>query len=141
MAVESWIRADRLKARVPSVGLPPLEVIRDDAWMEHPNATMYRRTADAFRAGDRAALAALIDGDVIWHIPGSGPMAGDIRGLEAVFRFFGRLRDVTGGTFTLGIPVSVNVVSVFHFRDGRQQERWFHPSDIVAWDRLLGGPA
>jgi hypothetical protein len=39
-----------------------------------------------------------------------------------------------------GIPVSVNVVSVFHFRDGRQQERWFHPPDIVAWDRLLGGP-
>jgi hypothetical protein len=39
-----------------------------------------------------------------------------------------------------GIPVSVNVVSVFQFRDGRQQERWFHPPDIVAWDRLLGGP-
>lgn len=151
------------KARVPTVGLRPWQVIRDDAWMEHPNATMYRRTADAFRAGDRGVLAALIDGDVIWHIPGSGPMAGDIRGIEAVFRFFGRLRDVTGGTFTLkehdvlgtddhvvalshmsavreGNPVSVNVVSVFHFRDGRQQERWFHPSDIVAWDRLLGGP-
>lgn len=132
-------------------------------WMEHPNATVYRRTADAFRAGDRAALAALIDEDVVWHIPGTAPMAGDVRGLEALFRFFDRLRDVTEGTFTLkehdvlgtddhvvalshmsavreGIPVTVNVVSVFHFRDGRQQERWFHPSDIVAWDRLLGGP-
>jgi len=78
-------------------------------------------------------------------------------------RFFDRLRDVTEGTFMLKehdvlgtddhvvalshmsavrekIPVSVNVVSVFHFRDGRQQERWFHPSDMAAWDRLLGGP-
>ncbi len=131
--------------------------------MDHPNATAYRRTADAFRAGDREALAALIDEDVIWHLPGSGPMAGDIHGLEALFRFFDRLRDVTEGTFMLKehdvlgtddhvvalshmsavreeIPVSVNVVSVFHFRDGRQQERWFHPSDMAAWDRLLGGP-
>lgn len=38
-----------------------------------------------------------------------------------------------------GVRVSVNVVSVVHFRDGRQLERWFHPSDPVAWDALLGG--
>jgi uncharacterized protein len=67
--------------------------------MDHPNVTAYRRTADAFRAGDREALAALIDEDVVWHIPGSGPMAGDIQGREALFRFFDRLRDVTEGTF------------------------------------------
>lgn len=42
---------------------------------EHPNATTYRRTADAFRAGDRETLAALIDENVVWHIPGSGPLA------------------------------------------------------------------
>ena len=68
---------------------------------EHPNATAYRRTADAFRAGDREALAALIDEDVVWHVPGSGPLAGDIDGREALFRFFDRLRDVTEGTFTI----------------------------------------
>jgi ketosteroid isomerase-like protein len=130
---------------------------------EHPNATAYRRTADAFRAGDRETLAVLIDEDVVWHIPGSGPLAGDIDGREALFRFFDRLRDVTEGTFTIGehdvlgsdehvvalsymsavregTLVSVDVVSVFHFRDGRQQERWLHPSDMVAWDRVLGGP-
>ena len=39
-----------------------------------------------------------------------------------------------------GIPVSVNVVGVFHFRDGRQQERWNHPSDMAALDRVLSGP-
>jgi ketosteroid isomerase-like protein len=68
---------------------------------EHPNATAYRCTADAFRAGDRETLAALIDEDVVWHIPGSGPLAGDIDGREALFRFFDRLRDVTEGTFTI----------------------------------------
>ena len=69
--------------------------------MDHPNATAYRRTADAFRAGDREALAVLVNEDVIWHIPGSGSMAGDIHGREALFRFFDRLRDVTEGTFML----------------------------------------
>lgn len=61
------------------------------ARMEHPNATKYWRTADVFRAGGREALADLIDEDVVWHIPGSGPMSGDIHGREALFRFFDRL--------------------------------------------------
>ena len=144
--------------------LPPAARLLDDVrGMDHPNATAYRRTADAFRVGDREALAALIDEDVVWHIPGSGPLAGDIHGREALFRFFDRLRDVTEGTFTIkehdvlgsdehvvalstwsavreGIPVSVDVVGVFHYRDGQQQERWNHPSDMAALDLLLGGP-
>jgi hypothetical protein len=40
-----------------------------------------------------------------------------------------------------GSRVSVNVVSVMHFREGRQQERWLYPSDLAAWDALLGGSA
>jgi ketosteroid isomerase-like protein len=131
--------------------------------MEHPNALVYRRTADAFRARDRDTLTELIDEDVVWHVPGSSAMAGDIHGREAVFRFLERLREVTDGTFVLKEhdvlgsndhvvalsymsavreqeSVSVDVVSVFRFRNGRQQERWLHPSDIAAWDRMLGGP-
>ena len=37
--------------------------------MEHPDAVVYRRTADAFRAGDMETLAQLFDPEVIWHIP------------------------------------------------------------------------
>ena len=130
--------------------------------MEHPNAVAYRRTADAFRARDSEALAQLIADDVIWHVPGNSPLAGEIRGLDALFGWFERLHEVTKGTFTLlehdvlatddhvvalsdmssdidGRRVSVNVVSVMHFRDERQLERWFHPSDPVAYDTLLGG--
>jgi uncharacterized protein len=128
--------------------------------MEHPNAILYRLTADAFRAGDRDTLTELIDEDVVWHVPGSSAMAGDIRGREAVFQFLERLVEVTDGTFVLKEhdvlgshdhvvalshmsavrergSVSVDVVSVFHFKGGRQQERWFHPSDVAAWDRML----
>jgi len=129
--------------------------------MEHPNAEAYRRTADAFRAGDGNAFAGLIDEDVVWHVPGMSPLAGEIHGREALFRFFDRLHEVTDGTFMLKEhdvlatddhvvalshfsavradgPVSVNVVSVFHYRGGRQHERWFHPFDTDAWNKLLG---
>jgi ketosteroid isomerase-like protein len=130
--------------------------------MEHSNAVAYRRTADAFRARDSEVLAQLIADDVVWHVPGNSPLAGEIHGLDALFRWFERLHEVTKGTFMLrehdvlatddhvvalsemsseidGSRVSVNVVSVMHFRDGRQLERWFHPSDPAAYDALLGG--
>jgi len=29
-------------------------------------------------------------------------------------------------------------VSIFHFRDGRQVERWFFPEDAAAWDEIFG---
>jgi ketosteroid isomerase-like protein len=129
--------------------------------MEHPDAVAYRRTADAFRAGDRETLAELIDEDVIWHIAGTSPLAGEVRGREALWVWFDRLREVTEGTFTLedhdvlgndrhvvalnvmsavrdGTRVSVHMANVMHFRDGRQRERWFHPSDVSAWDKILG---
>ena len=132
--------------------------------MDHPDAAAYRRTADAFRAGDMGALGDLIDDDVVWHVPGNNPLAGEIHGRDALFRWFERLHQVTEGTFTLeehdvlanddhvvalsgmsatrdGKRVSVNVVSVFHFRNGRQHERWFHPSDFASWDRMLAGSA
>jgi len=37
-----------------------------------------------------------------------------------------------------GLEVETRVVSIFHFRDGRQVERWFFPEDAAAWDRIFG---
>ena len=58
---------------------------------EHPNATAYRRTADAFRAGDLARLEELIDPDVVWHVPGSHPMAGDVLGRTNLMQWLRQL--------------------------------------------------
>jgi ketosteroid isomerase-like protein len=132
--------------------------------VEHPNAAAYRRTADAFRGRNTEALAGLIDREVVWHVPGTTPLAGEVVGRDALFGWFDRLHEVTESTFTLkehdglatddhvvalsdmsavkdGSRVSVNVVSVMHFREGRQLERWFLPSDLAAWDTMLGGSA
>lgn len=127
---------------------------------EHPNAVAYRRTVDAFRAGDREVLEQLLAPDVVWHVPGANRLAGVVRGREALFEWFERLREATDGTFSIqehevlgneehvvalsrlsavrdGVTVPVDVVSVFHYRDGVQLERWFHPVDGEAWDRML----
>jgi ketosteroid isomerase-like protein len=126
---------------------------------EHPNATAYRRTADAFRAGDLAALRSLIDEDIVWHVPGRHAMAGEIRGLDDLIAWLAQLRalgftlrehDVFGsdehvcalsymGARRPGVDVEVPVTSVFHYRAGRQIERWLYPADMVAWDTIFSG--
>lgn len=124
---------------------------------EHPNATAYRRAADAFRSRDLSAIAALVDEDVVWHVPGNHAWAGEIRGRTALIAWLGNLghlgfwleeHDVLGsdehvcalsvmGAKRTGVDVVTRVVSVFHFRDGRQLERWFLPEDPTAWDRIF----
>ncbi len=124
---------------------------------EHPNALAYRRTADAFRSGDLDALEALVDPDVVWHVPGDHPFAGEIRGRDALLEWLRRVAEIG---FTLrehdvlandahvvalsymgakreGLEVETRVVTVFHFRNGRQLERWFYPDDADAWNRIF----
>jgi uncharacterized protein len=124
---------------------------------DHPNALAYRRAADAFRARDFGTLRSVIAEDVVWHVPGNHPRAGDIHGLDELvlwmrslgdLGFWLREHDVIGndehvcalsvmGADRDGIHAETRVVSVFHFKDGRQQERWFYPEDLDAWDRIF----
>ena len=126
---------------------------------EHPNATAYRRTADAFRARDFDAIRTLIAEDVVWHVPGRNSMAGEIRGLDELVGWLGRLselgftlreHDVFGndehvcalsymGFRRAGVVIEIPVTSVFHYRAGRQVERWMYPDDVAAWDALFDG--
>jgi hypothetical protein len=120
---------------------------------EHPNATAYRATADAFRSGDPEALATLIDADVMWHVP----MVGEVRGRDHLIQWLAELlahgfwlteHDVFGndehvcalsvmGSKRGEIDVQTRVVSIFHFRSGRQLERWLYPDDLAAWQQII----
>src|SRR6266536_929445 len=128
----------------------------DGATEVHPNVVAYRRAADAFRAGDLQTIQDdLVTEDVVWHVPGNHPLAGDIRDAEALGKwgqevarlgFWLKEHDVFGndehvcalsymGAKRDGVEVETRVVSIFHFEDGRQKERWFYPEDTDAWDR------
>ena len=124
---------------------------------EHPNATAYRRTADAFRARDFETLRMLVADDVVWHVPGRHAMAGDVRGIDDLVQWLSAVtalgfwlteHDVLGndehvvalsemGARRPGVDVQTRVASVFHYRDGRQLERWFYPEDAATWDAIF----
>jgi len=124
---------------------------------EHPNALNYRRTADAFRAGDSSLLERLIAADVVWHVPGEHGMAGTIRGRDALLAWLDQLgplgfwlteQDVFAsddhvcaissmGARRDGVDVQTRVISVFQYRNRQQSERWLYPDDMAAWNAIF----
>jgi ketosteroid isomerase-like protein len=66
---------------------------------DHPNLHLMSRTLEAFRTGDAETLSQVFSPDVVWRVPGRSALAQDYRGQAEVFGFFGRLMDLTQGTF------------------------------------------
>lgn len=66
---------------------------------EHSNATIIRRGYTAFNSGDMETLRTLFTEDSVWHVPGRNQLSGDKQGREAVFAYFGKLGELTGGSF------------------------------------------
>jgi len=66
---------------------------------EHPNAKVVRRLYDAFARGDMETTKSCFVHDAVWHLLGRSPIAGDHHGVDAIIRFFGKLKELSGGTF------------------------------------------
>jgi uncharacterized protein len=128
---------------------------------EHPNVARIKDGYAAFAKGDFAVLNDLFTEDLLWHEPGRSELAGDYRGREAVYGYFGKLMEATEGTFHIdleaifaddergvalavstarrgGRSVKVNDAHIFHLRDGKVVEFWNASTDPYAWDELLG---
>jgi ketosteroid isomerase-like protein len=58
-----------------------------------------RRGYKAFADSDVATLTELIPEDAVWHVPGRSVLAGDKKGREEILGMFGKLAELTGGTF------------------------------------------
>ena len=66
---------------------------------EHPNVVRIRDGYAAFAKGDFAALNNLFAEDLLWHDAGRNQTSGEYRGREAVYGFFGKLMEITEGSF------------------------------------------
>jgi hypothetical protein len=73
--------------------------MKEDEVSEHTNLQVMRRALEAFQSGDKATLGQIFSKDVVWHVPGKSFLAKDYKGQEEVFTFFGRLMELTNGTF------------------------------------------
>lgn len=94
--------------------------------MAHPNEELLRKGYEAFAAGDLAALDTMFADDILWHNGGNNALSGDYHGKEAVFGFFGRVLELTGGNFRNDVHTmfaddehGVVVVNLHAERDGR----------------------
>jgi uncharacterized protein len=128
---------------------------------EHPNVARIRDGYAAFSKGDFAVLNELFAEDLLWHQAGQNQLTGDYRGRDAVYAFFGRLMEITAGTFHIDLQavfandehavttvvatgsrdnhsVTVNEAHVFRMRDGKVAEFWDVLSDSSAMDELIG---
>jgi ketosteroid isomerase-like protein len=129
--------------------------------MAHPNEELVRRGFDAFSSGDMDTLGQVLAQDVVYHVPGRSPLAGDYRGQEEVIgRFFARIFDLTGGTFQIefhdavandehaislftargqrdGRTLNQRSTLVFHARDGKLVEAWLFVDDQYALDAFF----
>lgn len=54
-----------------------------------------------YAGGSDVELRRLITPDVVWTIPGTSPIAGTYRGIDEVFAYFARRRDLASGTFRM----------------------------------------
>jgi uncharacterized protein len=127
----------------------------------HPNVARIMDGYAAFAKGDFAVLNDLFAEDVLWHEPGRNQLAGDYRGREAVYEFFGKLLELTEGSLRLDIQtvfaddvhgvalvvssasrggrsVTANDAHIFRLRDGVVVEFWNASTNPYAYDELLG---
>ena len=128
--------------------------------MTHPNEEKFRQGYEAFSRGDLEAVGELLTDDVQWHVAGNSPLAGTKNGKQETFEFFGKLVELTGGTFQVevhdvlandehGVALAVTRgeregrrlesrgTHVVHFTgDGKVQESWLHAEDQQAVDEF-----
>lgn len=124
------------------------------------NEALIRRWYQARARGDLEEVRALLDGDLRWHDPYPEPHGGDLQGADRVIEQVFGAAEETGATFRLhdvlaneehavalvewsatmrGETLNGREVAVFHIRDGRIAEVWFHPEDAQRYAEFFSG--
>ncbi len=124
--------------------------------MTQPNEDVVRAASAAFGCGDLGALQdQFFAADIVWHVAGTGPLAGDYEGAAQVMGLLGKISALSGGTVRpqlhdvlvstdhtvalttiraerAGKQLQLNLVHVIHADNGKATEIWTHSSDPAA---------
>lgn len=117
---------------------------------------LVRAASAAFGRGDFSTLQSqFFADDILWHIAGTGPLAGDYEGMAQVLGALGKIAELSGGTVrpelhdvlisddhtvvlvTMhaergGKQIQLDLVHVIHAANGKATEIWTHSSDPAA---------
>ena len=66
--------------------------------MTQPTKDLIPSFNAAFGRGDLGAMQPFLADGIVWHLAGTGPLAGDYQGVAQVMAMFGKLRELSGGT-------------------------------------------
>ena len=128
---------------------------------EHRNVARIRAGYEAFAKGDLAALDDLFAEDIRWHVPGRNQLSGTYDGRAAVYEMFGRLMEVTEGSFRIELRAvladdeygatlvdvtarrgvssfAVTNAHMFRFTGDKVTEFWEPNGDQYAVDEVMG---
>lgn len=128
--------------------------------MAHPNEEVIRSYVTAFAQGDLDTAKSYLADEIVYHVGGHHPLAGDYRGRDRVVEFFKQRSERTGGTFKVvphdllandqhGVALSTvtaerdgrhfawDVVTVYHVADGKVTECWIVDGDQQVADQAL----
>jgi uncharacterized protein len=119
------------------------------------------RQREMYAGGDITRAEELLAEDVVWHVPGRSPIAGEYRGRGAVAGYFRTRRALAGGAIQIkthraahhdealvqladgwaqlgGREVEWRTAGVYRVADGRIAEAWLVPLDQDQFDEAWG---
>jgi ketosteroid isomerase-like protein len=119
----------------------------------------HRRQSHFYGGGEAGPLREMLTDDVVWHVPGRNPIAGDHTGIDAVMEYFQLRRalaratfqvhvreimsagdlvvQLAGGTAELGgREVAWETVGMFRVREGKLAEGRLVPFDQYLFDQV-----
>ena len=128
--------------------------------MAHPNEDLLRRGYEAFGSGDLETVLSVFADDIAWHAGGANQTSGDYRGHQEVMGFFGKLMELSGGSFRLeihdilandthgtvlvtahaerdGQTLAAREVHIWHLSGGKATEFWIFAEDQTAIDKFF----
>lgn len=131
--------------------------------MTDPKIALVQKYLEAAKRQDFPAMLASFTTDLVYRVPGSGPLAGETRGQSAALDYFGRVMQLTGGTYSItgiadwlssadrvaliatetasrnGKRLDWTRIVVFTFKDGLISEVSLFDDKLAELDALLGG--
>jgi uncharacterized protein len=124
--------------------------------MTQPDEDLAWAASSAFGRGDFSALQnQFFAENIIWHVAGTGPLAGDYLGIAQVMVVLGKISEMSGGTVETdlhdvlvsndhtvalatiraersGKQLQLNLVHVIHSENGKATEVWTYSSAPAA---------
>lgn len=121
--------------------------------MTQSNEDLVRAASAAFGHGDLGALHdQFFAENIVWHVAGTGPLAGDYEGAEQVIGQLSKISELTAGTVQpqvhdvlvsndhtvmlvtisaqrAGKQLQLKLVHVIHAENGKATEVWTHSAD------------